>query len=331
MALCRKGFKLRVLVRSDSNYYQRISDCFGMYGLNLGDFSSQIEFAEGDVTDIPSLEEAMEGIDCIMHSAAVVSFSKKHRDELLKTNIEGTGNLVNLALYHNIRWFMHTSSVATIGDQPAKECDESMFWKYHTSISDYAVSKYGAEQHVWRGIEEGLPAVIVNPSVIIGPSPEFRSSAAAFNSGVRTMGFYLPGRTGYVDVRDVVKAIIYLFENNIRGERFILNGENALLRDFQAHLAEAGLQSSPTRKAPVWLIKFFNLIGRITQNDKLNVPVPPPNRMFSSKKFQNLSGMKFLSLRDSVKYTVRALKGEIKWKDTGLEENVINETTVNTG
>lgn len=129
----------------------------------------KVEWVPGDVLDIPSLEEHMEGCSSVYHCAGLVSFEKKDRDRLMKINVEGTANVVNVALVKTIQKLVYVSSIAAIGRPAASnEISESTEWDFNGNQTNYGISKYLAEREVWRGLAEGLNAVIVNPSVIIG-------------------------------------------------------------------------------------------------------------------------------------------------------------------
>src|SRR3569832_927903 len=129
----------------------------------------QVEWVDGDVLDVVALEEAKERVDTIIHSAAIVSFVKKDRREMYKVNVDGTANVVNMALEKNVRRLVYISSVAALGRTAGGgHVNEEKKWEEIKFNTNYAISKYKAELQVWRGISEGLEAVILNPSTILG-------------------------------------------------------------------------------------------------------------------------------------------------------------------
>ncbi|HEX3933939.1 MAG TPA: NAD-dependent epimerase/dehydratase family protein, partial [Puia sp.] len=203
-----------------------------------------------DVLDVPGLEEAMEGVHGVIHAAAMVSFSGRDRSELFRINVEGTANVVNAALTQNVPRFVHVSSVAALGRTGHGETvTEKKTWeesKYNTS---YAVSKFRGEVEVWRGIGEGLPAVIVNPSTMLGYGNWTSSSCTLFRSAFREFPWYTEGVNGFVDVTDTARAITSLLESNITGQRYILNGDNWTFRRLFETIATGFGKKPPSREA----------------------------------------------------------------------------------
>ena len=210
----------------------------------------QAQWIAGDVLDVSGLEEAMEGHDGVIHTAAMVSFSGRDRSELFRVNVEGTANVVNAALTQNIRRFVHVSSVAALGRSGQGETvTEKKSWeesKYNTS---YAISKFRGEVEVWRAIGEGLPAVVVNPSTILGFGDWNSSSCTLFRSAYNEFPWYTEGVNGFVDVADAARAVVALLESDISGERFILNSENWTFRRlFETIAADFG-KKPPSKEA----------------------------------------------------------------------------------
>ena len=207
LELARSGKNVRALKRKSSNISQ-VRKVFLYYVQNADELLQNIEWFEGDLLDFGSIEDSLEGVKEIYHAGAVVSFYPSDHKSMLKVNIEGTANLVNLALEKAISKFCYVSSVSTLGRADNLGLtDEETYWKASNKNSQYAISKYGAEREVWRGIEEGLNAVIVNPSVILGPG-DWKSGSPAFFSRIgKGLKFYTSGINGFVDVRDVSKAM----------------------------------------------------------------------------------------------------------------------------
>jgi dihydroflavonol-4-reductase len=222
-ALKRKGSRIDIVEKIFEWYNpEKCQDQFNL-----------IEWVDGDLSDIFSLREALKGVNHVYHCAAVVSFVPSERPKMLKINIDGTANLVNACLMENVEKFCHCSSIAAVG-RPDKGTwvDESLIWKTSRKNSYYSISKFGAEREVWRGSEEGLKVVIVNPSVIIGPGDPYRSSARLFTTVKDGLRFYSSGSTGFVDARDVAKAMKQLTENETHDERYILNSENISYKEL---------------------------------------------------------------------------------------------------
>lgn len=225
--LVKSGKRIRAIKRNASN--MRMVQ--GM--VNDDKLFGNIEWVDGDVLDIYSLSEAMEGITHIYHCAATISFDPKAVPHMMKVNIEGTANVVNAALEKGVNKLCFVSSIAAIGRTINGETvTEKTPWKASPNNSNYAISKYGAEREVWRGTIEGLDAVIVNPSVILGPGDWNTGSTKMFKQAYEGLKFYTSGVNGFVDVRDVCKIMILLMESPIKNERFIVSSESYAFRDF---------------------------------------------------------------------------------------------------
>ncbi len=213
----------------------------------LGEWAKQVEWIEGDILDLKQLEANIKDEDIVIHSAALVSFRAKDRKAMMQTNVEGTANLVNICLDKKIKKFLHISSIASLGRKKgAIEIDEESKWEDSDYNTNYAESKYLAELEVWRGINEGLPAVILNPSLVFGASDWSRTSMQLFKYVADGKKFYPIGSCNYVDVRDIAKATLLLTESNIVAERFILSAGNILYQELFAKMAKLMQKKSPS-------------------------------------------------------------------------------------
>jgi dihydroflavonol-4-reductase len=208
----------------------------------------QVEWHSGDVLDLVGLAELMPGIDAVIHAAGKVSFLRRERKEMAQTNIEGTANLVNLALEGGVRRFIHVSSVAALGRSAnGTHVQEGYPLERIVLNTHYARSKFLSEMEVWRAIGEGLPAAIVNPSTILGYGDWNHSSCAIFKHVYEESPWYSKGVNGFVDVEDVARAIVLLMESDISGERFILSAENRSFQEIMDLIADGF-----SRKHPRW-------------------------------------------------------------------------------
>lgn len=224
--LTAKGHAVRLLCRPGSNK-KMLEKVFAFYTPDFQKQLDRIEWTEGDLLDIYSLEDAMEGIQHVYHAAALVSFVPADKNRMLQSNIDGTANVMNAALHKGVNKVCHVSSIAALGKRDdGRLNDEEVYWKNSPANSWYAISKYGGEREAWRASEEGLNVVIVNPSFIIGPGDSTRSSLALFGTVQQGMNWFTDGVTGYVDVRDVASAMIRLMESPVNNQRFILSAEN---------------------------------------------------------------------------------------------------------
>ncbi|HEY0055336.1 MAG TPA: NAD-dependent epimerase/dehydratase family protein [Pedobacter sp.] len=216
-----------------------------------------IEWVEADILDYFALEKALQGISKVYHCAALLSFSAEDKKKQLRINKEGTFNLVNLCLENQIEKLIHVSSVAALGEsRDGGPVTEKMQWDFDGSQQGYSISKYESEMEVWRAIAEGLNAVIVNPSIIIGKNAGTKGSGQIFETVRKGLKFYTSGSNGFVDVDDVVKAMIFLMKSDISAERFILNAENLSLKTVFTEAATAYQISPPSFEVKPWLMNI---------------------------------------------------------------------------
>ena len=226
----------------------------GIYHNNTFDLTQEnFEKVPCDVLDVIGLEEAMEGIDELYHCAGLVSFAPGASSSLYKVNVEGTANIVNAALDAGIRKMIHVSSVAALGRNEQLPITEAMQWTEAAGNSKYGHSKYLGEMEVWRGIAEGLNAVIVNPSIILGAGDPSSGSSRIFQSVYNEFPWYSEGATGFVDARDVAGAMILLMDADVSAERFILNGANESYHELFNKIADAFGKKRPHKKATPFL------------------------------------------------------------------------------
>jgi dihydroflavonol-4-reductase len=310
--LVRSGKTVRALKRKLSNIHN-VEKVFSYYSDQYKTLVEKIEWVDADLMDIYSLLPALDGIEYVYHCAAMVSFEPKHKEEMMRSNIEGTANLVNAALIKNIKKFCHVSSIATLGrDEHEPIITENMFWKSSPENSSYAVSKYGAEREVWRAAEEGLNVIIVNPSLIIGGGNWQQSSSNMFSKAYKGIRFYTEGINGFIDVRDVSALMIRLTESDITNQRFILNAENATFRHYFDLIHSALGKSKPSIKAGKFLSSFawkaekvrYFLTGATPLITKETARSAHRISRFSNRKILEVfPDYQFISLDEAVKAT----------------------------
>ena len=176
-----------------------------------------VKFTAADITEIYPLEDVIKRSDVVIHAAAIVSFDPAVFKQMFKVNVEGTKNVVNLCNDHQVKKLIHISSIAAIGRSANQGVvDEDTTWKNGKYNTYYGVTKYLAEQEVWRSYHEGLPSVIVNPSLIIGDGDWGQSSLRIFQRAYEGIPFYPSGSTGIVDVRDVASIVVKVLESDIK-------------------------------------------------------------------------------------------------------------------
>jgi len=260
--------------------------------------SKHLQQVQCDILDVIELEDVMQGVTYIYHCAGLVSFNKKDVDHLYKINVEGTANIVNAALNADVKKIVHVSSVAALGRLREEEAiHEKMNWTPETSNSKYGESKYLGEMEVWRGIAEGLQAVIVNPTIILGPGDWNDGSTAIFKSAYNEFPWYANGTTGFVDVRDVVKAMTQLMESDISSERFIISAHNETYRNLFDAIADAFNKKRPHKEVTPMLAKLVSWLEAIKSSVTGNKPLVTKETAataIAKVKFDNSKLLKFL-------------------------------------
>jgi dihydroflavonol-4-reductase len=274
-----------------------------------------------DLLDVVELETIMDGVAFVYHCAGLVSFSPKEENKLYKINVEATANLVNASLVAGVKKLVHVSSVAALGRiRPGEFIDEKMQWTPETSNSKYGHSKYLGELEVWRGVAEGLNAVVVNPSIILGAGDWNDGSTKIFQSVYNEFPWYTEGTTGFIDVRDAAQAMIQLMESEITGERFILSGENASYRTLFTMIAKAFGKKIPSKKvtpflaALVWRLEAVKnkFSGKAPLITKETAATSLANVEFDNSKLLNfLPDFKYRSLQKTVTDTCAMLQQKI--------------------
>ncbi|HXC04232.1 MAG TPA: NAD-dependent epimerase/dehydratase family protein, partial [Bacteroidia bacterium] len=255
-SLTLKGQVVKALRRKESDVLA-VKELFAYYTPDADLLFSRIQWVEGDVLDIHALEESMAGVNQVYHCAALISFKPAERNKMLQVNVEGTANVVNTCLHTGVARLCHVSSIASLGRNSVKGLvTEETHWKTSPENSWYSISKYGAEREVWRGAEEGLEVVVVNPSVILGPGNWNNSSLVMFKLASQGLKYYTSGQTGYVDVRDVAEVMVKLMESGVKGERYILNSENVPLRVFFDRILEAFGKPKASVRVQPWLAEM---------------------------------------------------------------------------
>ncbi|WP_411893251.1 NAD-dependent epimerase/dehydratase family protein [Winogradskyella sp. A2] len=254
--------KVRAIYRREKTL-KRVKHVFSYFSDDPETLLNKIDWFEADLNNIPKLQDAFNGITHVYHCAAFVSFEPDKYRLLRKINIQGTANIVNLCITNSIKKLCYVSSIAAIGhtENPDEFINENTPWNPEEDNSVYAITKYGAELEVWRGTQEGLNAVVVNPGVVLGAGYwNGGSSGNLFKQIYSGMPYYVKGVVGYVDVFDVVNIMHKLMVSDITNQGFILISENLSFKTFQNKVALTLNVSTPKKEAKAWLL---NLAWRI--------------------------------------------------------------------
>lgn len=282
----------------------------------LTPYSNLISWVEADITDLFALEQALEGVNQVYHCAAWVSFRQSDKDQMIYTNVTGTENMVNLCMQYGIR-LLHVSSVAAVGESKQGELiTESHLMEDTPYDNVYAISKLESEMEVWRGIAEGLDAVIVNPSVILGAAEGTGGSGQIFDKVHKGLKFYTAGSCGFVDVEDVARCMIALMESDISGERFIINAENWKFKDLVNAMADGFGVKRPSKEVKPWMLELAwraaALVAAITRTDpkidKIAARSATIIQNYDNSKIKKATGITFKPITTTIDEVVNALK-----------------------
>ena len=279
-------------------------------------FNAQIDWVNADMMDVFALEEALQGCTNVYHCAAWVSLKQADKKPMINANVTGTANLVNLCLQNNIR-LVHVSSIAAIGlAKPGDLVTENHYLDQATETDGYAISKLESEMEVWRGIAEGLDAVIVNPSIIIGANAGTEGSGQLFETVRKGLKFYTIGSSGIVDVADVAKCMIALMNSNITAERYIISAENRDYKQLTAEIAAGFGIKPPGNFASAWVMgiawrgaAFIAAItGKDPAIDKISAQAASMIRNYNNSKIKKAIDIEFKPISVSIKEVCERLK-----------------------
>lgn len=298
---------VRAIYRSDATL-KRVKKTFSYYTDNPELLFDKIEWVKADILDLPSMELAFKEIDQVYHAAALISFDPRDYKLLRKINVEGTANIVNLCIAHSIKKICYVSTIGAIGrSTPGLVSNEENEWtEQYTNV--YALSKYDAELEVWRGSQENLPVVIVNPGVILGPGHWQSGSGKLFSAAYKGYSYFPPGGTGFVTVFDVVKSMLELMDSSIVNERFILVGENLSYQEILICLAKEFGRPKPTKQLQVWQLQIGRIVDwlkalitgserKITKNTIYSLL---HQETYSNEKIKRTLEFEFDSLNDTI-------------------------------
>ncbi|MGB2483939.1 MAG: NAD-dependent epimerase/dehydratase family protein [Flavobacteriaceae bacterium] len=296
---------IRATHRADSDI-ERVKLLFKFYSKDFNELFKKIEWIEADLNNLSQLQDAFKDISFVYHCAAYISFDPSRYETLRRVNIRGTANIVNLCINNKIKKLCHVSSVATLGYN-IKEIDENNYWDGNKHKSAYAISKYGAEMEVWRGVQEGVKSVIINPGVIIGPG----FSKSAFGTIIKMVTnkkrFHTCGKTGYVDVRDIANIMIRLMNSKIENERYILVNKNLSYKKvIDMVSSNLGMKNKSTfvSKSKLKIALVFDLVSSkfFSKERKLSKALCKTltrNFNYSSKKIKKNLNFEFTSILET--------------------------------
>lgn len=313
--LVKNGKKVKASYRNQDSI-NTVSKIFGYYTDNASNLLNKIIWVKADITDIVSLRELFQDVEYVYHCAALISFDPNDYHALVKTNIEGTANVVNLCLEHNIKKLCYVSSIAAIGSSTKdKQVTEDNEWS-DTNVSVYGLTKHDAELEVWRGSQEGLEVVIVNPGVVIGPGFWKSGSGTFFTYASKGKKSFLPGGTGFVTVSDVISSMMKLMDSEIERERFILVNENLSYQElFQKIAPKLGVKA-PTKKVSFLVLELFwrwdwlrnKLLGKRRRLTKNMTKGLYKREKYSNEKIKKTVSFEFEDLEAAISFCCTKFK-----------------------
>lgn len=253
LRLAEEGMPVSALFRNE-NGKSEVFNLFQFYGKE--NLFSQVQWVKGDVEDADDMFDLTEGMLTVFHCAAIVSYHRKEATRMLEVNINGTKNVVNACIENEVKHLIHVSSISALGDSKGEVIDEETPRDFNDYHSNYSKGKYLSEQEVWRGIQEGLDATIVNPGVIFGPNNCTRSSGTMIARIEKGLPALPAGGSGIVSVLDVVEVMIRAAKQAPTNERYILCAENIRMSELFTKIADALHVKIGKTIAKKWQIKL---------------------------------------------------------------------------
>ncbi len=315
LKLVEAGHSVRAVHRKGSEL-KRVEKVFGYYRKDATELFNAIEWVVADINDIPALEIAFKNITHVYHAAALISFNPGDYKKLQKINPEGTANIVNLCSTNNVQKLCYASTIGAIGRSidGSMASEETPWTPLEANV--YGLSKHAAEMEVWRGSQEGLPVVIVNPGVIVGPGFWDSGSGTLFTTARKTYGYYPPGGTGFISVHDVVTMMIELMESSIKNERYIAVAENWTYQKILGEITQELGIKPPTRELKFWQLEmgrwldglknlFFKSGRTIT---KSHIRSLKNRQIFDNRKIKDELGFEFSGLKDEIRFCCERLR-----------------------
>ncbi|WP_289038482.1 NAD-dependent epimerase/dehydratase family protein [uncultured Zobellia sp.] len=317
LKLVQSGSSVRAIHRKQSNL-ERVRKIFGYYTDDAQTLFDKIEWIEADIIDIPALEIAFDQITHVYHTAALISFDPQNFDTLEKINTEGTANIVNLCISHGVQKLCYTSTIGAIGRTLGSGmADEENAWTPREA-NVYGLTKQAAEMEIWRGSQEGLPVVMVNPGVIIGPGFWHSGSGDLFTVAKKGYRFFPPGGTGFITVHDVIKMMVTLMGSEITNERYIAVAENLTFKEILTKTTvELGIKP-PSVQLKYWQLEigrwldwlknlFFKNGRRITKN---SIHSLKHREIYNNQKIKNALNFEFEALNKTISFCCQKFKEE---------------------
>lgn len=318
--LLKRGCRVKLLVR-DMRRIRQLRETLSRMGAES--YYGRIEFCETELNNPHTLASALAGVGVVFHCAALVTFDPEEDEKVVSVNTEITTHVVNACLRCEVELLVHISSIATLGScrLGQQAIDETCILSNPVGRSPYSVSKIYAENAVQRGMVEGLRAVIVNPSVVIGEGDMNSSSSRLVAYAMHRRVFYTKGVKGYVDVRDVARAAVRLAETpQAVGKRFIVSAENlsfGALFSMAARISDHWPPLIPVgRRVLTGIYKVEKLLnkwfGRRPILSETLIANACDESYYDNSRMKNLLNFTYTPIRETLKRVVHYYKGQTK-------------------
>jgi dihydroflavonol-4-reductase len=310
-----------VAIKRNKSDVIKTKKLFSYYTTDADVLFNKIKWVDADICDIYSLLDALDGIETVYHCAGFVSFNSKDSQQMHRVNSEGTANVVNACLEKNIKALCHVSSIATLQNPDiTKNIDESVYWKSSPRANDYAISKYNGEREVWRGNEEGLNVVIVNPGIILGPGFWNQSSGKLIRSCYKGNPFYTNGTSATIDAKDVASCMILLTENKHFNKRFVLIENNYSFKEILSEVHKALGKKEPNIEAGKVLLTLGKWIDglrcAISGNEQLitkeTVNAGLDQNSYNNDSVKSTLNYQFIPFQETVKFVCQSYLDDVK-------------------
>ncbi|MCB0480455.1 MAG: NAD-dependent epimerase/dehydratase family protein [Flavobacteriales bacterium] len=316
--LLSNGFEVKALKRSST----QLSAIQRLFERNDSlDLFDKTNWVDGDLNDPQFLEKEIAECETVIHCAAVVSFNSIDNQAMFQSNVIGTENLVNACLVNDVRRLIYISSTSAIGKQKAGiTIDEKLFWEEGMKNSFYSFTKYRAELEVWRGAEEGLSTVILNPAVIIGPGEWGKSSTNIFITMWNGLKFFTSGSNAFVDVRDVARIVAIFINHPLKNERFLLFSENKSFKELFEYIADSlgkpkpSIKANRTMTALAWRGAWVwsKISGKPTGITRETAKSANSKQLYTNQKIKDALGIDFIPVKQSIADTAAIFLQERK-------------------
>lgn len=320
--LVQSGNKVRAIHRKNSDL-EAVKNVFVYYlPKEEAEFLfNEISWYPASINDIPALSQAFIGIIRVYHCAALVSFNSRDTAALRKTNIEGTANIVNFCISNKVEKLCYISSISTMGlSIGEKFITEDFTWHPEKDHSEYAISKHGAEIEVWRATQEGVPVIILNPGVILGPGFWNKGTGQIFKRVYYKLSYHFPKITGFVGVKDVAILAEMAMESSVENEQYIIVSENLSFKEVFQDVAISLGKQPPNKPLKPWMVYtgwlfqtitsyLFGAEKQLRKGDHKKLFL---HSLYSNDKITNEFGYKFQPVKEVIEETAQIFLNEKK-------------------